>query len=52
MSDAKAAEVFIEISERWRQRKHLDAGRLGSLSQCRNREVAGRIVIADDIKAS
>ena len=49
MIDAKAAEVFVEIPQRWRQRERLDASRPRPFSQDRNCEVAGRIIIAHQV---
>ena len=42
----------MKSPKRRRQRERLDPGRLRSFGQCRNREVAGRIVVAHDIEAS
>ena len=52
MIDAQTAEVSIEIPQRRRQRERLDAGCLRPFRQCRDREVAGRIVVAHQIETA
>lgn len=52
MIDPQTAEIFIEIPQRRRQRERLDAGCLRPFRQCRDREVAGGIVVPHDIKTS
>ena len=48
---AQVTQIFVEVGEHRRERKRFDAGRACPLSQGRNRNVAGGIAVAGDVKA-